>query len=280
VLDILRPEVQRFVLDAIGGILDANPGITHLKWDANRGITEPGSSTLASDRQGDLWVDSQLARWEVMRQVAERWPDVELMLCASGGGRSDLGTLRFFHDLWLSDNTDPVTRVRMQWAATHGLPAAAVGAHVTRWGDRPLPFACMVAMSARLGFDLDLAALDDQGRAVCHWAADIYKEIRPLVQQGDVWRLVSPFEHGAAALAYTSPTDDTSVVLCYQLDGGPVPDRLPLPHLDPKTRYHALRENLIDTVIFDHTGADLAWPLTEPLTAAILRFERPPGRAS
>ena len=89
VLDVLQPEVQTFVLDTFASILDANPGISHLKWDANRGITEPGSPTLAPDRQGDLWVDGQLARWEVMRQVAERWPDVELMLCASGGGRSD-----------------------------------------------------------------------------------------------------------------------------------------------------------------------------------------------
>jgi alpha-galactosidase len=274
VLDILRPEVQRFVVDTVGGLLDANPGITHLKWDANRGITEPGSPTLAPDRQGDLWVDSQLARWAVMAEIAERWPDVELMLCASGGGRSDLGTLRWFHDLWLSDNTDPVTRVRMQWAATHGLPAAAVGAHVTRWGHRPLPFACMVAMSARFGFDIDLTGLDDADRGVCEGAVDVYKEVRPLVQQGDLWRLVSPFEHGAAALAYTSPSDGSSAVFCYQLEDGTVPDILPLPHLDPEATYALVQDDLVHVISRDHRGPELAWPLTEPLTATILRFER------
>jgi alpha-galactosidase len=274
VLDILRPEVQRFVLESIAGVLDANPGISHLKWDANRGITEPGSPTLPADRQGDLWVDSQLARWEVMAQVAERWPDVELMLCASGGGRSDLGTLRHFHDLWLSDNTDPVTRVRMQWAATHGLPAAAVGAHVTRWGDRPLPFACMVAMSARFGFDIDLTSLDDADLDVCRRAVALYEQVRPLVQHGDVWRLVSPFEHGAAALAYTSPADGSSVVFCYQLDEGPAPTTLPLPHLDPTARYEVARDDLVEASIGDHAGDGIPWPLTEPLTAAILSFER------
>ena len=274
VLDILRPEVQQFVLDTFASILDAHPGITHLKWDANRGITEPGSPALPSDRQGDLWVDSQQARWDVMAQIADRWPDVELMLCASGGGRSDLGTLRWFHDLWLSDNTDPVTRVRMQWAATHGLPAVAVGAHVTRWGDRPLPFASMVAMSARFGFDLDLAALDEGDLAVCRRAVELYKEVRPLVQQGDVWRLVSPLEHGAAALAYTSPNDGRSVVFCYQLDEGTVPSRLLLPHLDAGTAYRLVRDDLGGTPTeTEHTGADAPWPLAAPLTATILRFE-------
>ena len=96
-----------------------------------------------------------------METVAERHPEQTLMLCASGGGRVDLGSLRWFHEVWLSDNTDPVDRLRMQWAASHFLPANVVGAHVTREGDRPLAFGCAVAMTARFGFDLDLAGLTD-----------------------------------------------------------------------------------------------------------------------
>ena len=62
------------------------------------------------------------ATWDLMATVAERHPEQTLMLCASGGGRVDLGSLRWFHEVWLSDNTDPVDRVRMQWAASHFLP--------------------------------------------------------------------------------------------------------------------------------------------------------------
>lgn len=279
VLDVLQPEVRRFVADTVTGLLDAHPGISHLKWDANRMITEPGSPALAADRQSNLWVDAPLAVWDVMAEVAGRHPEVELMLCASGGGRSDLGTLRWFHHLWLSDNTDPVTRVRMQWAASHGLPAAAVGAHVTRWGNRPLPFACVVAMAGCFGFDLDLATLDDEDRAVCERAVALYREIRPLVQQGDLWRLVSPFEHGAAALAYTSPepdSDGSSVVFCCQLEEGPVPDRLPLPHLGAGSTYRLTRDDLVGPAEeTTHAGTEAPWPLTEQLTATILRFEHP-----
>ena len=110
------------------------------------------------DRQTHLALDRVAATWEVMSEVARRHPNVDLMLCASGGGRVDLGTLRWFHELWTSDNTDPVDRVRIQWGASHLLPAAVLAAHVTRWGSRPLGFGCAVALSGRFGFDLDLTA--------------------------------------------------------------------------------------------------------------------------
>ena len=175
-------------------------------------MTEPGSPTLAADRQANYWVDHVRATWDLMAAVAERHPEQTLMLCASGGGRVDLGSLRWFHEVWLSDNTDPVDRVRMQWAASHFLPANAVAAHVTRAGDRPVAFGCAVAMSARFGFDLDLAALSDEERAICRRAVELYRDIRPLVQQGEVWRLIPPGER--AALSYLSPDRGAGRGLC------------------------------------------------------------------
>ena len=160
VLDVLQPDVADFVIGVVDRVLAENPGISYLKWDANRPLTDPGSPTLGADRQANYWVDQARATWRLMETVAERHPEQTLMLCASGGGRVDLGSLRWFHEVWLSDNTDPLDRVRMQWAASHFLPANVVGAHVTREGDRPLAFGCAVAMSARFGFDLDFAAHD------------------------------------------------------------------------------------------------------------------------
>ena len=133
-LDVLQPAVAAFVLDVVDRTLAENPGISYLKWDANRPLTDPGSPALARDRQANYWVDHVRATWDLMAAVAERHPEQTLMLCASGGGRVDLGSLRWFHEVWLSDNTDPVDRVRMQWAASHFLPANVVAAHVTRAG--------------------------------------------------------------------------------------------------------------------------------------------------
>jgi alpha-galactosidase len=180
---------------------------------------------LGADRQANYWIDHARATWRLMETVADRHPDQTLMLCASGGGRVDLGSLRWFHEVWLSDNTDPVDRLRMQWAASHFLPANVVAAHVTRECDRPIAFGCAVAMSARFGFDLDLANLTDDEQTVCRRAVQLYRDIRPLVQQGDLWRLVPPGER--AALAYVAPDGQRAVVFAFQLttrsdDPGPL----------------------------------------------------------
>lgn len=217
VLDLCRPEVREFVVDVIDRILTEHPGISYLKWDANRDITEPGSPSLDQHRQTHLAVDRVRATDEVMAEVARRHPDVELMLCASGGGRSDLATLGHFHEIWTSDNTDPVDRVRIQWGASHLLPANVVGAHVTRWGQRPIAFGCAVAMSGRFGFDLDVTALDEEERRICRDAVEAYGTISDLVQQGDLYRLVSPVGRTRSALAYMDAEGGRAVVFAYRL---------------------------------------------------------------
>ncbi len=232
VLDLCRPEVRDFVVATIDRVLGDHPGITYLKWDANRDVTEPGSGALSADRQSHLAWDRVRATREVMAEVARRHPDVELMLCASGGGRSDLDTLRWFHEVWTSDDTDPVDRVRIQWGASHLLPASVLGAHVTRWGGRPVAFGCAVAMSARFGVDLDLTTLTDLESVTVAEAVAAYHRIRDVVQHGDLHRLVSPVGSDRAALAHVS--GDRAVVFLYRLPGDPGGgDPVPVPGLDP-----------------------------------------------
>jgi alpha-galactosidase len=229
VLDVCRPEVRAFVVDVIDRALAQAPGTSYLKWDANRDLFEQGSEALASDRQSHLAVDRVRATEEIMAEVARRHPEVELMLCASGGGRSDLATLAHFHELWTSDNTDPVDRVRIQWGASHLLPANVLGAHVTRWGQQPVELACAVALSARFGFDIDPRTMTDEERATAADAAAVARRIRHLVQQGDLHRLVSPvggprgsvafLEPGSVAGVAVQPADvPVAVVFAYRLE--------------------------------------------------------------
>jgi alpha-galactosidase len=243
VLDVLRPEVREFIIGVIDETLAQYPGISYLKWDANRDVFESGSSTLPADRQSHLTVDRVQATVEIMEEVARRHPDVELMLCASGGGRSDLANLRWFHELWTSDNTDPVDRVRIQWGASHLLPSLVLGAHVTRWGLKPVGFGCAVAMSARLGFDLDPSGLNDDERATAIAATGTYRRIRNLVQFGDLHRLVSPVDGPRGSLAYVAPGtaaagEPTAVVFAFVLDDTDEPaSPIAVPGLDAGRDY-------------------------------------------
>ena len=225
VLDLTRPKVQQFEWQVIQDTLGV-PGISYVKWDCNRYLTQPGSSWLASDRQSHLWIDYVRALYSLMQKTAKKFPDTELMLCSGGGGRADYGALRYFHEFWPSDNTDPVTRVKMQWNYSYFFPAMTLCSHVTHSGQRPLHFACSVAMSARFGMDLDLSKMSVEDKSVCAGAIRAYKRIREVTHLGDLYRLERPEDNPRGALNFVSADKLRAVVFVFQLqDGQPLPVR-------------------------------------------------------
>lgn len=261
VLDLTRPEVQAFEWQTIQGILSVS-NISYAKWDCNRYLTQPGSSFLPPDRQSHLWIDYVHALYALMDKTAQAFPNTELMLCSGGGGRVDYGALKYFHDFWPSDNTDPTLRVPMQWDYSYFFPVMATASHVTHWGNRPLHFACTVAMSARFGMDLDLTKLSPQDQAVCAGAIAAYKQIREITQLGDLYRLEDPHQHYRGTLDFVSDDRSHAVVFAFQLQDGPA--ALVYPQgLDPEKKYtvHELNPAPGRTAIPQEgkslTGADL-----------------------
>jgi alpha-galactosidase len=235
VLDLTRPEVQAFEWQSIQSILSV-PDISYAKWDCNRYVTQPGSSYLAPDRQSELWIDYVNALYVLMDKTAKTFPDTELMLCSGGGGRVDYGALKYFHEFWPSDNTDPVTRVPMQWDYSYFYPSMAIASHVTQSGNRPMHFACSVAMSARFGMDLDLNKLSAADQAVCAGAISAYKQIREVTAFGDLYRLEDPHETFREAINFVSPDQSRAVVFAFQMKDGAVTPVHPQ-GLDPAKKY-------------------------------------------
>jgi len=235
VLDLTRPAVQEFEWNTIKEILSV-PDITYAKWDCNRYLTQPGSAYLAPDRQSHLGIDYVNALYALMDKTAKQFPATELMLCSSGGGRVDYGALKYFHEFWPSDNTDPTQRVPMQWGYSYFFPALAVASHVTHWGNRPLHFACSVALSARFGMDLDLTKLSAADQAICAGAVSAYKHIREVTLLGDLYRLEAPHGNHRGAVSYVAPDQARAVVFVFQLKDGPSPAVRPQ-GLDPAKKY-------------------------------------------
>lgn len=240
-LDLTRPEVQAFERKLLRDTLSV-PGVTYAKWDCNRYLTQPGSSWLPPERQSHLWIDYVHALYDLMSQTAAAFPDTELMLCSGGGGRADYGALKYFHEFWPSDNTDPVRRVRMQWDYSYFFPTMTLASHVTHWGNRPMHFACAVAMSARFGMDLDLAKLSPQDKAICAGAIDAYKQIRDVTHLGDLYRLERPHEAARGALDFVASDRSRAVLFVFQLKDG-VPSPVRLQGLDPAKRYRVRQLN-------------------------------------
>ncbi len=234
-LDLTRPEVQKFEWKVIHDTLGV-PGISYAKWDCNRYLTQPGSAYLAPERQSHLWIDYVHALYALMDKTARTFPHAELMLCSGGGGRVDYGALRYFHEFWPSDNTDPTVRVAMQWDYSYFFPSMAIASHVTHWGHRPMHFACSVAMSARLGMDLDLVKLSPEDKAICAGAISAYKRIREVTQLGDLYRLERPHDAARGALNFVSPDRTRAVVFVFQMKDGEARPVRPQ-GLDPARRY-------------------------------------------
>jgi alpha-galactosidase len=148
--------------------------------------------------------------------------------------------LRYFHEFWPSDNTDPVARVPMQWDYSYFFPVMAIANHVTHSGERPMHFACSVAMSARFGMDLDLTRLSPEDKAVCVGAISAYKRIRDVTQLGDLYRLERPHDAARGALNFVSPDRSRAVVFVFQFkDGEALPVR---PQGLAREREYTIRE--------------------------------------
>ena len=245
VLDLTRPEVKEHAWKVIEQTLSV-PGTGYVKWDANRYVTQPGSTYLPTDRQSHLLVDYNFALLDLMRQMAEKFPNVMAMACAGGGGRTDYGTMQYFHSFWPSDNTDPLARVKIQWGFSHFFPATTMSAHVTRMGNRNPKFACDVALSGAFGLDRDLSKQSREEHFMSAQSVKLYKEtLRPIVLRGDLYRLESPYDGSRAALNYVLPDQSKAVLFVYQTEDGAVKNVKPR-GLDAKRKYRVRELNLPD----------------------------------
>lgn len=242
ILDLTRPEVREFVFNVADKTLTDNPDISYVKWDCNRYVTQPGSTYLGKDNQSHLWIDYTRALYDVFDRLAKKHPNVEIMMCSGGGGRVDYGSLKFAQEYWPSDQTDPLRRIFIQWGYSHFFPAIATSDHVTHSGNKSLKFAFDVAMSGRLGMDMDLDKLSAENREFAKNAIATYKEFRDIVYTGDLYRLESPYHGDRASLMYTK--ENRAVVFAYALHAVAA-SPLKLKGLDPAKSYHIREVDLL-----------------------------------
>lgn len=246
VLDLSNPAVQDFVFGVVDNLMTANPEIAYIKWDANMTLYNYGSTYLPADKQSHLYIDYHRGLNKVLERIHAKYPNLVMQACASGGGRVNYGLLPYYDEFWTSDNTDALQRIYMQWGVSNFFPAIATASHVSIERNHqtgrtsPLKFRFDVAMSGRLGMELVPSSLSDNDKAFAKRAIADYKTIRPVVQQGDQYRLISPFDKtGFASLMYVTPDKDRAVFFVYKMEqfhNMPVP-AFRMAGLDPDKTY-------------------------------------------
>jgi len=256
VLDLANPKVQDFIVNMVDTLLTNNPEIAYVKWDANAPVMQHGSQYLPADRQSELSIRYHQGFASVMERIRAKHPDVAIQACASGGGRANWGVLDNFDEFWVSDNTDSFQRLGAQWGLSYFFPAVAMGSHIsavpnhTTFRVVPLKFRCDVAMTGRLGMEIQPRDMTQQERDFCKGAIEAYKGFRDVVQLGDLYRLVSPFDNrGVVSLMYVSPDKERSVYFWFRTNNdysAPLVTRTPMRGLDPDAYYKVTEVNAID----------------------------------
>ena len=177
VLDLANPEVQDFIFQIVDNLMTSYPEIDYIKWDANMGI-------MNQDNQSHMYIEYHRGFEKVCQRIRAKYPDLTIQACASGGGRANWGCLPYFDEFWVSDNTDALQRIYMQWGTSYFFPAIAMASHISAAPNHqtfrtiPLKYRIDVAMSGRLGMEIQPKNMTDEEKALCKQAIADYKQIR------------------------------------------------------------------------------------------------------
>lgn len=223
-LDLTNPKVQDHVFSIVDNLLTEYPDIYYIKWDNNMSMHNAQSQYLPKALQSNLSVDFTLALEKILKRIRAKYPHVVIQLCASGGSRLNYGFMPYFQEMWTSDQTDAYHRVLIQWGAMNFFPSNMLAAHVgsaySKYTQRliPIKYRFDVASMCRLGMEMVPSKLNDAEKEYAKRAIAEYKVIRPVVQQGDLYRLVSPYEgkRDFTSLMYVTETKDRAVLFAYR----------------------------------------------------------------
>lgn len=247
VLDLSNPEVQDFVFGIVDNLMTKYPGIAYFKWDCNSPITNIYSPYL-KNRQSHLYIEHVRGLYNVLERVKAKYPALPMMLCSGGGGRTDYEALKYFTEFWPSDNTDPVERLFIQWGYSHFFPSKTMAAHVTSWNkNASIKFRTDVAMMGKLGFDIRIHEMTPDEQKYCKEAVKNFKRLENAVMEGDLYRLISPYDGDHSAVMYVTEKTDKAVLFAFDIHPRYAENLQPvrLQGLNPEARYEVKEINLL-----------------------------------
>ena len=200
VLDFTRSDVRKYLVEKISDILDS-ANIEYVKWDMNRSLSNVYSECLSQENQGKFYHLYVLGLYEVLEELTTKYPQVLFEGCSGGGGRFDAGMMHYTPQIWTSDNTDAIDRLRIQHGTSFGYPVSVNGSHVSAVPNHqtgrvtPLNTRGVVAMTGTFGYELDITSLTDEEKNDMSFQIQVFKENYDLIHQGDYYRLSNPHDN-------------------------------------------------------------------------------------
>ena len=227
VLDLSRQEVVDYIYESVKKVL-SSANITYVKWDMNRQLTDLGSMNVTPEIHGELFHRYMLAVYEMMNRLTTDFPDLLLENCSGGGARFDAGMLYYSPQIWCSDDTDAIERLKIQEGTSMVYPLSAMGAHVSDCPNhtvgRTTPFETRghVALAGTFGYELDVTRIPEKDREMIPAQVEMYHKYNDLVRRGDYYRIENFSEnHGFDSWEVVSKDKKEVLVTCVQVLGRP-----------------------------------------------------------
>ena len=245
VLDLSRKEVRDYVYCMISNILHS-ANIEYVKWDMNRQLSDMGSYELPADRQGELYHRYVLGVYELQERLITEFPDLLLENCSGGGARFDPGMLYYSPQIWCSDDTDAVERLKIQEGTALMYPLSAMGAHISVCPNhtvgRNTPFETRgnVALAGTFGYELDITKIPEKDQEMIPQQVQMYHKYNDLVREGDYYRIASYRENHEFDCYLVAAKDKKDILVTFvQVIGRPNYHSrcIRLQGLDPKMNY-------------------------------------------
>ena len=221
ILDFSRQEILDYIYEKIASILEG-ASISYIKWDMNRSLSDVWSRGVSARQQGEVFHRYILGVYQMYERLTTRFPDILFESCASGGARFDAGMLYYAPQGWLSDNTDAIERLRIQYGTSYGYPISSMGSHVSASPNHqlhrqtPLWTRANTAFFGTFGYELDLAQLGEDELSELKIQTAFMKQHRSLIQYGTFYRLSSPFENNITAWMVVSEDRTEALVGWYR----------------------------------------------------------------
>ena len=245
VLNLARKDVRDYVYGFLDKLLSENQ-IAFLKWDYNRNWSEPGWDQVAPDEQKKVYVEFTRNLYSILAELRAKHPGVEIESCSGGGGRVDLGILRYTDEVWPSDNTDPLDRLTQQDGFTRAYPVEVMLSWVTdspHWlnsRSTSMTYRMLVSMEGSLGIGANLNKLSDADLATIKRLVGEYHQVQKTIVQGDLYRLISPTngsEFTATEMVSADKAQAVFFAFVHSTQEGRGFPRLQLMGLDPNATY-------------------------------------------
>lgn len=227
VLDLSRQEVVDHVYECVAKIL-RSANIAYVKWDMNRQLCDVGSAVLPQNQQGELFHRYVLGVYQLQERLITEFPDLLLENCSGGGARFDPGMIYYSPQIWCSDDTDAMERLRIQEGTALIYPLSCMGAHVSDCPNhilnRVTPFSTRgnVALAGTFGYELDITKIAEEDREQIPGQVEQYHKYNHLVQSGDYYRIASwSSEKPYDCWAVVSKDREEVLVTCVQVLASP-----------------------------------------------------------